>query len=287
MAIFAGRDRSHSTPLRLLEEWIEEARERGSGAARLGRLRHRRRRRSARRRGRSTSSGSRTMRCSSPAPSGPARRARSRRTRTSPCSSTGPRWAARSTSWAGPSSPSAPSPRSSSPSATSSTSCRRSSRGRASRSRTSAPIRDRLDHLAQVQETAPVCPPDWGALRVRPESVELWSEADDRVHERRLFAREGDGWALPRPARARQRRLALDQVGGALGERDHRRVGVAARDASASPSSRRRGAPPGPRPAGRRRRPSRSRRCPPGGRSGRWCAATWARDRLVGVAAGP
>ena len=58
------------------------------------------------------------------------------------------------------------------------------------------PIRERLDHLAQVQETAPACPPDWGALRVRPETVELWSEAEDRIHERRLFARDGDGWAL-------------------------------------------------------------------------------------------
>jgi pyridoxamine 5'-phosphate oxidase len=58
------------------------------------------------------------------------------------------------------------------------------------------PLRERLSHLAQVQETAPACPPDWGALRVRPEIVELWSEADDRIHERRLFARDGDGWAL-------------------------------------------------------------------------------------------
>ena len=60
-----------------------------------------------------------------------------------------------------------------------------------------APLRDRLIHLAQVQETAPPCPEDWGALRVRPEAVELWSEAEDRVHERRLFTREGeDGWAM-------------------------------------------------------------------------------------------
>jgi pyridoxamine 5'-phosphate oxidase len=59
-----------------------------------------------------------------------------------------------------------------------------------------APLRDRLNHLAQVQETAPTCPPDWGALRVRPDAVELWSEADDRIHERRLFTRDGEGWAL-------------------------------------------------------------------------------------------
>jgi pyridoxamine 5'-phosphate oxidase len=59
-----------------------------------------------------------------------------------------------------------------------------------------APLRDRLSHLARVQETAPACPPDWGALRVRPESVELWSEAEDRIHERRLFSREAEGWTL-------------------------------------------------------------------------------------------
>jgi pyridoxamine 5'-phosphate oxidase len=57
-----------------------------------------------------------------------------------------------------------------------------------------APLQDRLAHLLGVQETAPSCPPDWGALRVRPQTVELLSEADDRLHERRLFERDGDGW---------------------------------------------------------------------------------------------
>jgi pyridoxamine-phosphate oxidase len=56
-------------------------------------------------------------------------------------------------------------------------------------------LRDRLAHLAAVQETAPVCPKDWGALRIRPQTIELWSEADDRIHERRLFTHDGDGWA--------------------------------------------------------------------------------------------
>jgi pyridoxamine-phosphate oxidase len=55
-------------------------------------------------------------------------------------------------------------------------------------------LRDRLAHLARVQETPPPCPEDWGALRVRPAAVELWREADDRIHERRLFARDGDDW---------------------------------------------------------------------------------------------
>lgn len=56
------------------------------------------------------------------------------------------------------------------------------------------PLRSRLAHLARVQEAAPRCPEDWGALRIVPDTVELWSEAEDRIHERRLFRRSGDGW---------------------------------------------------------------------------------------------
>jgi pyridoxamine 5'-phosphate oxidase len=59
-----------------------------------------------------------------------------------------------------------------------------------------APLRDRLEHLVEVQETAPSCPPDWGALRFRPGAVEFWCEAEDRLHERRLFVRDGDGWSM-------------------------------------------------------------------------------------------
>jgi pyridoxamine 5'-phosphate oxidase len=57
-------------------------------------------------------------------------------------------------------------------------------------------LRDRLAHLAEVQETAPACPEDWGALRIQPEAIELWSEAEDRIHERRLYRREGAEWEL-------------------------------------------------------------------------------------------
>jgi len=58
------------------------------------------------------------------------------------------------------------------------------------------PLRARLAHLGQVQETAPPCPEDWGALRVQANSIELWSEASDRIHERRLFERDDEGWSL-------------------------------------------------------------------------------------------
>jgi pyridoxamine 5'-phosphate oxidase len=57
-------------------------------------------------------------------------------------------------------------------------------------------MRDRLAHLAEVQETAPTCPDDWGALLVTPDAVELWSESPDRLHERRLFTRPDDAWRV-------------------------------------------------------------------------------------------
>jgi pyridoxamine 5'-phosphate oxidase len=57
-----------------------------------------------------------------------------------------------------------------------------------------AAMRARLAHLADVQETPPACPEDWGALRVSPDAIELWREAPDRLHERRLFERSGGGW---------------------------------------------------------------------------------------------
>jgi len=57
------------------------------------------------------------------------------------------------------------------------------------------PLRDRLAHLAEVQETPPACPEDWGAFRVRPRAIELWEESPDRLHRRRLFERDGAGWS--------------------------------------------------------------------------------------------
>ena len=56
------------------------------------------------------------------------------------------------------------------------------------------PLRDRLAHLTGVAETPPRCPPDWGVLELAPSAVEFWEESPDRLHERRLFLRDGDGW---------------------------------------------------------------------------------------------
>ncbi len=60
------------------------------------------------------------------------------------------------------------------------------------------PLRARHAHLMSVLEAPPACPPDWGAIRVVPEAIELWHEAPDRMHDRLLYERTDDGWRLSR-----------------------------------------------------------------------------------------
>ena len=56
-------------------------------------------------------------------------------------------------------------------------------------------LRLRLDELKSETEGQPIpCPVEWGAVRIRPDTVELWSEGADRLHERRLFERDGNKW---------------------------------------------------------------------------------------------
>jgi pyridoxamine 5'-phosphate oxidase len=57
------------------------------------------------------------------------------------------------------------------------------------------PLRDDLARLVASGDE-PTCPEDWGALRVSPIVFEFWAESPDRLHERRLFRRDGEGWNL-------------------------------------------------------------------------------------------
>lgn len=61
-----------------------------------------------------------------------------------------------------------------------------------------APLRARHAHLLEAMEAPPACPPDWGAIRVRPQAVEFWLEGEDRMHDRLLYERDGERWSRTR-----------------------------------------------------------------------------------------
>lgn len=56
-------------------------------------------------------------------------------------------------------------------------------------------LRARLAALeAELRDLPVPCPEDWGAVRIVPERIELWEEADDRLHRRTLYEAEAGAW---------------------------------------------------------------------------------------------
>jgi len=72
------------------------------------------------------------------------------------------------------------------------------SRRSAAASRQSQPIGSRAELEAAVaaQPAEPPRPAVWGGYRLVPEVYEFWRHRDDRLHERHLFRRRGDGWEV-------------------------------------------------------------------------------------------
>ncbi len=63
------------------------------------------------------------------------------------------------------------------------------------------PLRSRLGELEDEMAEGPIpCPEDWGAVRIHPQSVELWTEGADRLHDRFLYQADGESWRESRLA---------------------------------------------------------------------------------------
>ncbi|RMF60116.1 MAG: pyridoxamine 5'-phosphate oxidase, partial [Calditrichaeota bacterium] len=70
-------------------------------------------------------------------------------------------------------------------------------------SRQSEPLGSREELEARVQEfqqkfagSSVPRPPFWSGFRIVPEQIEFWERREDRLHERVLYVRQDNAWAV-------------------------------------------------------------------------------------------